>query len=289
MSEAYPVDAEGFGVVSRDVCGDMERYNVVVVSVLDEAECKIAQNGLWYAAGPRIDRYDVSTWENANWPNPRHPFLLTDYAEELEAYHTRAHPRLIEAFEALYGTDRLWSTIDHWGIKRPTIGHAEWRLKPLELHWDVDVPSYVKDMAVRRRRYQALCALNDHDRSVGCFSYVPGSANQLPSWWKAYGASMTHPKYVPKPNPWHQLVTALPLRAGHVVIWDMGTAHANTSNFSVLPRLTQFCRMLPTWALDREDQALPHWWKQHPEKRLALRAAFPWSQRQLQVLALETY
>lgn len=100
---------------------------------------------------------------------------------------------------------------------------------------------------------------------------------------------MTHRKYVPEPNPLHKRVTPLPLRAGHAVIWDMGVAHSNTSNYSVLPRLTQFCRMTPTWALEKEDQALPHWWKLHPDKRTALINARPWSQRDRQILALEPY
>lgn len=284
MAESYPVDAEGFAVPSRDPRGDMERFNVVVVPVLDEVELEVALKGFWDTAGARIDRHDVTTWDDANWPNPDHPFLMTEYAENLEAYQMRAHPRLVDTFETLYGTADLWSTIDVYGIKRPTIGHSSWRLKPLELHWDVDVPTYLQE----RKRYQALCALTDHDLSVGCFSYVPGSANELRDWWKTYGPTVRHPKYVPKPNPWHKRVMPLPLRAGHTVIWDFGTAHSNTSNFSVLPRLTQFCRMLPHWALEREPQALPHWWKAHPDRRQALLRAFPWTPRQRQVLDLET-
>jgi hypothetical protein len=251
--------------------------------MLDEIEQKITIDSFWNSV-PNVNRDDVESWKNENWPNPDHPFLITSYAEDLVAFRNRVHPKLVEAYVNLYGTDELVGTIDVYGIKRPTIGHPDWRLKPLKLHWDVDVSEYVTE---RRPRYQALCALNEHNKSVGCFAYVPESARNLKDWFSKYGKYLRN-KYVPNPNPMQQQVTPLPMRAGSVVIWDMGVAHSNTSNFSTNPRLTQFCRMIPNteWALSSEKQALSHWWKQHPEKQAHLRQQYGWSAQEKRLLSL---
>lgn len=286
--DPYPLDRDGFAVHSRDIKGDMKRYNVAVIPVLDDYEQKQSLDAFWRAAGPKINRDDQETWANENWPNPSHPFLITDYAEDLRAFQNRAHPRLLEAFETLHGTDDLVSTIDFYGIKRATISHPEWRLDPLKLHWDVSVPEYIDDMAQHRNRYQALMALNDHDKATGCFSYVPQSANNLKQWWEKYGKTMKHAKYVPNPNPLLGKDVALPMRAGSAVIWDFGVAHSNKSNFSIYPRIIQFCRALPNidWALSKEPQALPHWWAQHPDKKVDLLTSHNWTLKEKKVLAL---
>lgn len=281
--DPYPTDREGFAVHSRDLVSDMRRYNLVVIPMLDEVEQRSTIQEFWRLA-PRVDPDNVETWGNANWPNPNHPFLITDYAEDFEAFKNRVHPNLIDAYTKLHGSQaHLMSTIDVYGIKRPTIGHPEWRLAPLKLHWDVDVFEY------KHPRYQALCALNEHNKSVGCFAYVPQSATRLNEWLKKYAKNLKNtPKYVPNPNPLQQQVVPLPLRAGSTVIWDMGVAHSNTSNFSTLPRLTQFCRMIPVTeaALKNEKQALAHWWKEHPDKREIVRNMHSWSPIETKILNL---
>jgi hypothetical protein len=288
---AYPVDGEGYAIPSADPRADMERYNVVVGSILSPEELERSRAALWRAMGPKVTS-DPSTWETANWPAPDNPFLTTDYATCEVAFRNRVHPALVDLYATLHGTRELWSTIDFWGVKRAAYlpsgeERADWRAPPLRLHWDTDVVAYAGERRRGQNRYQALLALNDNSQTVGSFRYVPGGANGLVGWLSAYGPPESG-KYVPRNNPLQFRVERLPLRAGEVVIWDVGVPHSNFPNYDFQPRLTQYVRMIPrrAWALERERQALPHYWRTNPDLRRSLRA-LEWAPEERSILALD--
>lgn len=287
--DLYPLDAEGFACVSSDLVGDMHRYNMGVVDVLDDDQQTASVQALWHDMGPKVTAAP-STWETQNWPNPNHVFLSNQYAVSEQAFKNRIHPRLVEAFTQLYGTADLWTTIDFWGVKRATVfgehTRPDWRINPLVLHWDTNIEVYAKERALGRKRYQAILALNDNDQHVGSFECVPGSANALSTWIQMYGLPK-HGKYVPRGNPLHRKTQRIPLRAGHCVIWDVGTAHANFSNYSNQPRLTQFVRMVPRtrWAELAEPQTITHYWKTHASVKKKV-AAMGWNKVEQRLLGL---
>lgn len=287
----YPIDAEGYAQVSVDLCADLKVYNMGVIDMLDEKEQGLSRDALWSEMGPLVTS-DPTTWETTNWPDPRHVFLSNRYAVSERAFRNRVHPRLVQAFSQLYRTSELWTTIDFWGVKRATVFGAhtrpDWRVAPLLLHWDTDIEKYVKDRAQGRHRYQALVALNDNDQSVGSFECVPGSANELATWLQRY--KPLDGKYVPKNNPLHQRKQRIPLRAGHCVIWDVGTAHCNFSNYSCQPRLTQYVRMIPRtfWAELEERQCITHYWKTHPALKLQVQK-MGWSPQEASLLGLTSH
>ncbi len=289
--EPYPVDEEGYAIPSTDVLGDMERYNVVVGAVLNDEELELSREALWKDMGPKVTS-DPTTWETANWPAPESPFLTTDVATCVVAFRNGVHPALVNLYSNLYGTRELWSTINGWGVKRATYlptgeERADWRVPPLRLHWDVDVVQYAKDRRWGCRRYQSLIALNNNSQTVGSFRYVPGCANGLGVWLSTYGPPQGG-KYVTHNNPLQFRVERLPLRAGHVVIWDAGVAHSNFSNYAFQTRLTQYVRMIPQqpWALEADDQALPHYWKKNRGLREYLKT-LKWTPEERSILALD--
>lgn len=282
---SYPIDSEGFAVPSTDFLADMKKYNLIVVSVLDEKEQYEAQNALWKAMGPHVTA-DPTTWETSNWPDPAHPFLSTSYATCETSFRNRVHPKLTSAFMTLYGTKDIVSTIDFWGVKRATlivtekgvINRSDWRLNPLRLHWDVNILEYVHQTP----RYQCLIALNENSQSTGSFAYVPQSATRLGAWIAKY-RKPDQEKYVPKSNPWQYETVRLPLRAGNAVIWDMGVAHSNFSNYGTEPRLTQYCRMVPRDFMHLEAQSLPLYWKENPQLCEKIKT-LEWSEDQKRML-----
>lgn len=286
--EWYPICPEtGFAVSSKDYKQDMAKYNMIVIDVLNAEEQKLAIEALWSEMGPRVTS-DPSTWETENWPDPDHPFLSNRYAIHPTAFRNRVHPRLMQAYQVLHGHDHLLSTIDFWGVKRATFlldgqERKDWRLKPLKLHWDVDVIKYVQD---KKPRYQALIALNDNDQAVGSFACVPGSANRLKAWVENQNQP-DQKKYVPRNDPMQHQVQRIPLAAGQAVIWDMGLAHTNFSNYSTEPRLTQYCRMIPNqlYYLEHEKQALTHFWKHQSQLQQTLHQ-MDWTPEQRKSLGL---
>jgi hypothetical protein len=286
---AYPLDDEGFACVSTDLKSDLERYNMGVVQILDEKEREASIAALWQEMGPKVTA-DPATWETENWPDPKHVFLTNRYAVSEQAFRNRLHPRLIQAFAQLYDTEDLWTTIDFWGVKRATVfgdhSRPDWRTNPLALHWDTDIERYAKEREHGRKRYQAILALNDNDQQVGSLVCVPGSANELLDWTKTYKAK--DGKYVPRGNPLHKRTQRIPLRASHCVIWDVGTAHANYSNYSNSPRLTQYVRMVPRthWAKRDEPQTIVHYWKACPEVKKDV-LEMGWTEAEQRLLGLK--
>jgi len=264
----YPTDADGFAIPVNDPRQWLEtadKYNFVVVSILGERELAESRRALWSHMGDAVRADDSTTWETKNWPQPDSPHLTTDLALDECAFRNRLNPTLVRLFQTLYGTKELQATVDCYGVKRGTVfashERADWRRKALRLHWDSCPQEYVVDRARGRRRFQALVALSDNSHLTGSFACVPGSANDLERWTDAYQVESR--KYVPRGNPLHRHVQRIPLRAGDVVVWDVGVAHANFANHSCDARLTQYCRMVPRadWALERESACTSHFWK----------------------------
>ena len=203
---------------------------------------------------------DPSTWETANFPAPDHPFLSEKYAVDERAFRNRMNPAVVSTFAALYRVEpsELVVVVDHYGFRRGTVFgetvRPDWRPKPLRLHWDVNVLEYVVNGP---RRYQGLLAVNDNSQHTGSFACVPGSAHELGDWVKR-GNKPDNSKYVPASDPLQRRVQRIPLRAGDMVVWDMGTAHANFVNYSNQPRMMQFMRLVPRKLAHLEKQAIVH-------------------------------
>jgi ectoine hydroxylase-related dioxygenase (phytanoyl-CoA dioxygenase family) len=301
----YPLDDDGYAQSFPDPSTwleVMQRYNVLVAPILTLEECEELQADMWRVVGPKVTP-DPFTWETENWPHPDHPLLLNQHVATLQAFLVRSHPRLVQVFQHLYSTDDVLTTIDHYGFKRATVltngvVREDWRTKPLLLHWDTDILQYLEDA---KPRYQALIAANDNPEEVGGFSCVVGSANLLESWARANiqltpaelkklspAQRKARLKYVPAPNPWQRTVQKLPLRQGHVEIWDTGVAHSNFPNFSVQPRLTMYVRMVPRTQLaqEREKQVITSHWVENPKQRQEVSGMHPWTPEQRRVLGL---
>ncbi len=302
--ELYPMDSDGYAhsfpcdwfLPSKKVDPDqkdwynvIKKYNLLVVQVLDSDECDILEKDIWKSVGPKVTS-DPNTWANENWPNPKHPSLCDQYVYSEQAFICRTNPKLVKIFEILYGTTDLITTIDYYGIKRATLfstgERKDWRNKPLKLHWDCDVKQYVEDQKENKFRYQALIAVNNNCQNTGSFSCVPGSANMLNEWLKLYEPESK--KYVPLNNIWQNHIQRIPLRKGCVIIWDTGVAHANFSNYSTIPRLTMYCRMIPKqiWAIDKERQAIIKYWKENPDIKKLVISMRSWDDRQKKIMGL---
>jgi hypothetical protein len=238
----------------------MEKYGIVVIKVLSPDECIKTEEALWNENGDRLKADDYTTWENENWPSPGHPFLSNKYALHEQAFRNRVNSKVVNAFTQLYKTNDLLTTIDFWGIKRGTVfgpgeQRIDWRPKPLKLHWDVDLTVYNQQ---KKRRYQALVAIVDCNQEVGSFSCVPGSC------YIDYSQHQENNKYVKRTSMLQKQVQRIPLRAGHMVIWDMGVAHANYANYTNTCRLTQYIRMVPREWSSLEKQVITDFWKKMP-------------------------
>jgi len=272
----YPTDDEGYAVAFDDPVAAMDEHNIAVVRVLTDAECEAAVAAFWIGANAtgRLDPADPSTWDDANWPDPGHPFLWDGQDTQPATLAVTTHPAIERVFTALYRSTDLVATVGVYGIKRPTIvagrDRPEWRTPALRLHWDRDTAERYDSLPPR---YQSLVALVDCDHRVGSFAAVPGSADAVrrdPRLWLAADQG----KYVPRGQlcGWmHGAVQRLPLRRGHMVVWEVGVAHANYENHSDLPRIALYFRLLPSALLGLDDKNMRAYLARHPEAVDAVR------------------
>eukprot|EP01139_Manchomonas_bermudensis_P009418 Amastigsp_a339197_494.p1 type:complete len:393 gc:universal Amastigsp_a339197_494:1286-108(-) len=315
----YPSADDGFMVSfepseTEAIRSTMERFGVVVVRVLSREQAEAtAQEALddatAHAAAARvaageapglpISRDNPLSWESSNWPAPRSKFLFSEPAFTRRAFENRTCDAVYEAFRALYGGEhRLWSSIDNWGVMRPTVvggvEREEWRTE-LAPHWDVNPFTSVHDAAAGvLPRFQGLVALVDCPVEVGTFVAVPGSHRFLPEWCSHRTPSTSTQSMRPKRDDiMCRYTQPIPLRAGEIVIWRFELVHANVANRCERMRLVQFIRMMPAYPRSvREDKYAPaRVWDQFPgaRQRVERELAPAWTQLQRRLLGLEDW
>lgn len=196
-----------------------------------------------------------------------------DRAGMVEMYHyqsmwdIRQHPAVHAAFASIFGTEKLWVSIDRVGFKpgMPSAETGEYAEKFKSImadspygfiHWDICVNQRPRPFAV-----QGLVALCDTDERMGGFQCVPSLYRELDSWLASlptrkavyahfYTDSAGAHELLPK--EWHQQssrdhrywsIERVPLQAGDLIIWDSFLPHGNGVNFTDRDRFCQYLTM----------------------------------------------
>jgi len=243
----------------------MDKYGFVVVKVLSEKECDDTIPDFLEDANSnpnghqikKVSLVDPSTWERENWPS-KGKFMFSNCAFGQKAFDNRTNGNVYQVFCNLFQENKLWCSIDKWGVMRGTKnmkfienGETVFRDRPdwhyeLKMHWDVNPWLYTKEMEENHHKmYQGLVALVDCPEEVGGFICVPGSTKFLPQWTREKPPINDKPLsvQVPSDDVMLQYAQRVPLRKGEMVIWDSGQAHANFANTCDKPRVYQFIRM----------------------------------------------
>ncbi|MDX2032197.1 MAG: phytanoyl-CoA dioxygenase family protein [Blastocatellia bacterium] len=192
---------------------------------------------------------DPATWHN----NPAHPMEMVELRGSgmVEVYNhqalwnNRQHSRVYDAFVDLWGTERLWVTIDRANLNPPNRAPGEF---PGFIHWDIDtsvdpIPANV----------QGVLALNDATVEMGGFQCVPELYRTFAEWVKTQPADR---------DPYHPDITGfdivkIPARAGDLLIWDSLLPHGIRPNLSDRPRMAQYISMMPA----QEQNVEPREWR----------------------------
>ncbi len=169
-------------------------------------------------------------------------------------WDNRQYPRIYQAFVELWGTEKLWVSLDRANMKPPT--HPD---KPAwghtgMIHWDIDTSQQPTPFAV-----QGVLYLADTAENQGGFQCIPGFHNTFDEWVKTQPADR-HPKF---PDLTGLDVKSIAGKAGDFVIWHSLLAHGNGHNVSNKPRLAQYITMSPAKEDDEElRQARVQSWRE---------------------------
>jgi hypothetical protein len=163
---------------------------------------------------------------------------------------------------ALWGTDRLWVSIDSCRFTPPwRPGHAG----PYAIHWDHD------PWDPHTRIIQSVLALTDTPAEQGGFCCVPSLFRDRTAW-------PTAPVGEPgSPGAWRpgvagREIVAVPARAGDLIVWDWRLPHSNSRNRGARPRLAFYAAMYPTGSeairrdaiASRQTGRAPAWMRARP-------------------------
>jgi Phytanoyl-CoA dioxygenase (PhyH) len=181
-------------------------------------------------------------------------------------WNNRQYPKVYDAFVDIWGTEKLWVTIDRANLNFPMRPGFEYKGF---IHWDYDPET--KPVNV-----QGVLALADQtDENMGGFQCVPELYRTYDTWKLSQPADRDHFK----PDVSGFDIVKVPLLAGDLLIFNSLLPHGirpNRSGNKV--RIAQYISMMPA---QEDNEALRQWRIQSWKDRIAPEGyAFPGDPRQ---------
>ncbi len=218
---------------------------VIIPNAVPQANLDAVIDLLW--TFQEMDRNDPSTW----YRPPLRQIEMTELVNSgmVEVYNhqalwgNRQHPHVYDAFVDVWGTEKLWVTIDRANLNMPIRpGHTFEGF----IHWDIDTGLDPLPVGV-----QGTLTLNDTTEDMGGFQCVPELYRNYAEWVQTQPADR---------NTWMPDVTGFEVervltKAGDLLIWDSMLAHGIRPNHSDTPRMVQYISMMPAQEHDEERKA----------------------------------
>ena len=194
------------------------------------------------------DPNDPSTW----YAPPRAEMKMKELTNSgmVELYNhqyewdNRQTPRVYDAFVDIWGTEKLWVSIDRANLNLPVRPGFEFKGF---IHWDYDPET-------RPQNVQGVLALADQtDENMGGFQCVPELFRTYDTWKLTQPADRDHFK----PDVTGFEVVKVPMEAGDLLIFNSSEPHGIRPNRSGRKvRMAQYIAMTPA---QEDDEALRQW------------------------------
>ena len=257
-----------------------EGYVIIREAVTPEQAAKTA---LFLWEFEEKDPADPDTW----YTPPRAEMQMKELAGTgmVEVYNhqllweNRQTPRVYNAFVDIWGTEKLWVTIDRANLNFPNRPGFE---QKGFIHWDYDPET-------RPQNVQGVLALADQtDEQMGGFQCIPWLYRNYDQW------KQTQPKdrdrFQPDISGLQDKIVKVKLRRGDLLIFNSLLAHGIRPNLSKdKVRLAQYISMMPA---EPENQEMLRWRIHSWKNRVAPEGyAFPgdprnWEQTRYQTAKL---
>lgn len=243
-----------------------ENGYIIIRNAVAKENCTAVVNAIWEFLD--MDRNDSATWYS------RPPWHSR--AGMIEMYHhqsmwdNRQNPKIHQAFSEIYGTEKLWVSLDRVNMNPPAT--ADWDHHGF-IHWDID-PT-VQPIPLRT---QGVLCLADTSEEQGGFQCIPGSHLRVAE----IVAAQTDESKVRNPDIGTMQIKSIAANAGDLIIWHVGLLHGNGRNRTDQPRLAQYITMYLANEQDDEERQrrIELWQKRLPP---SYKRAFPGDPRELEV------
>jgi hypothetical protein len=222
-----------------------ENGYVVVPNVVPKENLDAVVDVVWEFL--EMDPNDPQTWYRLPEWHSRTGMVQLYHHQAL--WNNRQYPRVHQAFSELFGTEKLWVSLDRTNMNPPA--RPDWDYQGF-IHWDFDPTTWPIGL-----RVQGVLCLTDTDEAQGGFQCVPGSHKQVPE----IVARQQPDANLRAPDITGLTVKHLGGKAGDLIIWHTGLLHGNGRNKTEQPRLAQYITMFPAKENDEElrQQRIASW------------------------------
>jgi hypothetical protein len=193
-----------------------------------------------------------------------------------QLWNNRQHPRVYDAFVDIWGTEKLWVTIDRANLNFPIRPGFE---QKGFIHWDYDPET-------KPQNVQGVLALADQtDEEMGGFQCIPWLYRNYDSWKETQ--PLDRNRFQPDISGLEDKIEKVKMRAGDLLIFNSTQPHGirpNKSRDKV--RIAQYISMMPA---EEDNEAMRQWRIDSWRERIAPEGyAFPGDPRNWEQTRYET-
>ncbi|MBE7179517.1 MAG: phytanoyl-CoA dioxygenase family protein [Mucilaginibacter polytrichastri] len=219
---------------------------VIIRNAVPKEQAKKLADYIWEFEGKKGD--DESTWYAR--PNSEIQMKELNNTGMVELYNhqfewdNRQSPKVHQAFADVWGTEKLWVTIDRVNLNFPLRPGFEYKGF---IHWDYDPET-------RPQNVQGVLALADQtDENMGGFQCIPELYRTYDTWKLTQPDDRDH--YKPDTSEFE--LEKVKLEAGDLLIFNSLLPHGIRPNRSENKvRIAQYVAMMPA---QEDDEALCQW------------------------------
>lgn len=273
-------DNEPLRVLTEEDWDFWEKNGYVIISdAVPEENVQGVVDLLWEFE--EKDPGDLETW----YRPPRREIQMKELTNSgmVEVYNhqvlwdNRQHPKIYNAFVDIWGTEKLWVTIDRANLNFPVRPGHEFEGF---IHWDIDT-----SLDPRPVNVQGVLALSDTDDDTGGFQCIPEIYRNFEDWVQ------TQPEGRDpfKPDTTGFEPTKVNMESGDLLIFNSRLPHGIRPNHSDRPRIAQYISMTPA---EEDNEELREWRIKSWKDRIAPEGyAFPgdprgWEQKHAETAEL---
>lgn len=249
-----------------------ENGYIVVPDVAPKADLDAVVDAIWDFL--QMDRTNPETWYSQP---PWHSRAgMAHFYHHQSLWNNRQAPRIHQAFSELFGTEKLWVTLDRANMNPPA--RPDWDYQGF-IHWDFDPLTWPIGL-----RVQGVLCLTDTEEAQGGFQCVPGSHKLVPE----IVARQQPDANLRSPDITGLTVKHLGGKAGDLIIWHTGLLHGNGRNETDQPRLAQYISMFPAKEEDEElrQHRVDSWRNRTAPGRFPVDTARHWEETHYQTAQL---
>jgi len=226
----------------------IENGYIVIKNAVSAEQAKNTADFLWEFE--EKDENDSNTWYRA--PRAEMEMKELEGTGMVEVYNNQAlwnnrqMQRVYEAFADVWGTEKLWVTIDRANLNFPLKPDFEYKGF---IHWDYDPET-------KPQNVQGVLALADqNDENMGGFQCIPELFRTYDTW--KLSQPEDRDRFKPDTTGFEDHIKKVKLNAGDLLIFNSSQPHGiRPNNSKDKVRIAQYISMMPA---EEDNQELKDW------------------------------